>query len=153
MYLLPSNIFCWVSFSFYRTPEERAKWALNLRSWKTIYLKIIGLFLSYFWCTTFNFLLLCSEKIIWFLLFKLVWHVSFTFTLYFLLFSCSAFHKNFDKRFLKFVWNSRSSLRAWQFHCVVVNQIVNFKTKLWISHRISLGSCKVRRERSSHNSV
>ena len=42
----------------------------------------------------------------------------------------SAFHKTFDKRFPKFVWNSRSSLRTEQFHYVVVNQIANFETKL-----------------------
>ena len=51
----------------------------------------------------------------------------------------SAFHKTFDKRFPKFVWNSRSSVRTWQFHYVffyvVVNQIVNFETMLWISRR------------------
>ena len=42
--------------------------------------------------------------------------------------SYSAFHKTFDKRFPKFVLNSRSSLRTEQFHYVVVNQ--NFETKL-----------------------
>ena len=51
----------------------------------------------------------------------------------------SAFHKTFDKLF----W---SSLRTWHFHYVVVNQIVNFKTKLWISCWISLGSWEVRHE-------
>ena len=67
---LPSNIFCWVG-----TPGDRAKLVLNLHSWKTIYLKIIALFLSSFWCTTFLFLSLrCNissggEKIIRFLLF------------------------------------------------------------------------------------
>ena len=67
---LPSNIFCWVG-----TPGDRAKLVLNLHSWKTIYLKIIVLFLSSFWCTTFLFLSLrCNissggEKIIRFLLF------------------------------------------------------------------------------------
>ena len=65
----------------------------------------------------------------------------------------SAFHKTFDKRFPKFVWNSWTSLLTWQFHYVVVNQIVNFETKLWISRQISLGSCEVRREQSSHHSV
>ena len=38
-----------------------------------------------------------------------------------------AFHKTFDKRFPKFVWNYRSSLRTWQFHFVLVNQIVNLE--------------------------
>ena len=45
-----SSIFHWVLFSFYRTPEEGTKLALNLHSWKMIYLKIISLFLSPFWC-------------------------------------------------------------------------------------------------------
>ena len=56
--------------------------------------------------------------------------------------SYSAFHKTFDKRFPKFVWNSWSTLRICQFHYVVVNQIVNFKMKLWISCWISLGICE-----------
>ena len=46
----------------------------------------------------------------------------------------SAFHKTFDKRFPKFVLNSRSSLRTWQFHCMrtcqanceLGNEVVNF---------------------------
>ena len=42
--------------SFYRPPEDRTKLALNVHSWKMIYLNIIGLFLSSFWCTTFIFL-------------------------------------------------------------------------------------------------
>ena len=49
-------ILYWVLLSFYRTPEDRTKLALNLHSWKMIYLNIIGLFLSCFWCTTFIFL-------------------------------------------------------------------------------------------------
>ena len=61
----------------------------------------------------------------------------------------SAFHKTFDKRFPKFVWNSRSSPRTWQFHYVVLDQIANFETKLWISRRTSLGSCEVRAIRCS----
>ena len=67
---LPSNIFYWVLFSFYGTPGDRTKLVINLHSWKTIYLKIIALFLSSFWCTTFLFLSLgCNissggEKII-----------------------------------------------------------------------------------------
>ena len=56
VYSLPSNIFHWVLFSFYGTPGDRAKLVLNLNSWKTIYLKIIALFLSSFCCTTFLFL-------------------------------------------------------------------------------------------------
>ena len=60
VYSLPSNIFYpilyWVLLSFYRPPEDRTKLALNLHSWKMIYLNIIGLFLSCFWCTTFIFL-------------------------------------------------------------------------------------------------
>ena len=55
------------------------------------------------------------------------------------------FHITFDERVPKFVRNFRSSLRTWQFHYVVVNQIMNFETKLWISRRISLGSCEVPR--------
>ena len=80
---LPSNIFYWVLFSFYGTPGDRTKLALNLHSWKTIYLKIIALFLSSFWCTTFIFLSLrCNissggEKLIRFLLFKFVLRVFF----------------------------------------------------------------------------
>ena len=36
-------------------------------------------------------------------------------------------------RFTKLLTNgSRSSLRTWQFHYVVVNQIVNLEMKLWI---------------------
>ena len=79
-YTLPSNISYRVLFSFYRTFEERTKWALNLHSWKTIYLKIIALFLSSFWCTTFLFLSLRSsggEKNIRFLLFEFVLNVFF----------------------------------------------------------------------------
>ena len=56
VYSLLSNIFYWVLLSFYRTPEDRTKLALNLHHWKMIYLNIIGLFLSCFWCTTFIFL-------------------------------------------------------------------------------------------------
>ena len=56
MYSLPSDIFYWVLFSFYRTPEDRTKLSLNLPSWKPIYLKLIALFLSSFWWTTFIFL-------------------------------------------------------------------------------------------------
>ena len=47
----------YILFRFNRTPEERTKWALNLDSWKAVNLKIIGLFSSSFWCTTFIFLL------------------------------------------------------------------------------------------------
>ena len=91
VYSLPWNIFYWVLFSFYRTFEERTRWALNLHSWKTIYLKIIGLFLSCFWCTTFIFLwphcIISSggEKIIWISSFKLVF--TCVFHLYGLVFS------------------------------------------------------------------
>ena len=42
----------------------------------------------------------------------------------------SVFHNTFDKRFLKFVSNSRSSPRTWQFHYAVVNQIGKFEPKL-----------------------
>ena len=31
---LPSNMFYWVLFSFYRTPEDRTKLPVNLHSWK-----------------------------------------------------------------------------------------------------------------------
>ena len=85
VYLLPWNIFFWVLFSFYRTPKDRTKLVLNLHSWKTIYLKIIAMFLSSFWCTTFIFLSLRwiissgSEKIFRFLLFELVLRVFFAF--------------------------------------------------------------------------
>ena len=83
VYSLPSNIFYWVLFTFYGTPGDRAKLVLNSHSWKTIYLKIIALFLSSFWCTTFLFLSLrCKissggEKIIRFLLFEFVLRVFF----------------------------------------------------------------------------
>ena len=83
VYWLPSNIFYWVLFSFYGTPGNRAKLVINLHSWKTIYLKVIALFLSSFWCTTFFFLSLpCNissggEKIIRFLLFEFVLRVFF----------------------------------------------------------------------------
>ena len=59
VYLLRSNIIFWVLSSYYRTHEKRTKWALDWHSWNTIYLKIIGLFSSSFWCTTFIFLALC----------------------------------------------------------------------------------------------
>ena len=65
----------------YGTPGDRTKLALNLHSWKTIYFKMIALFLSSLWCTTFIFLSLrCnissgSEKIIRFLLFEFVLRV------------------------------------------------------------------------------
>ena len=83
VYSLTSNIFHWVLFSFYGTTGDRTKLALNLHSWKTIYLKTIALFLSSFWCTTFIFFSLrCNissggEKIIRFLLFEFVLRVFF----------------------------------------------------------------------------
>ena len=83
VHLLTSNIFHWLLFSFYGTPGDRTKLALNLQSWKTIYLKTIALFLSSFWCTTFIFFSLrCNissggEKIIRFLLFEFVLRVFF----------------------------------------------------------------------------
>ena len=86
VYSLPWNIFC-VVFSFYRPFEERTRWALNLHSWKPIYLKslkIIGLFLLSFWYTSFIFLSphciisLAGEKIIWFLLLNWFLPVFFT---------------------------------------------------------------------------
>ena len=40
------------------------------------------------------------------------------------------FHITFDERVPKFVRNFRSSLLTWQFHYVVVNQILNFEAKL-----------------------
>ena len=85
VYSLLWNIFYWVLFSFYRPFEERTRWVLNLHSWKPIYLKIIGLILLSFWCTTFIFLSLrCiislgGEKIIWLLLLNWFLHVFFTF--------------------------------------------------------------------------
>ena len=42
----------------------------------------------------------------------------------------SAFHNTFDKRFPKFVSNSRSSPRTWQFHYAIVNQVGKFEPKL-----------------------
>ena len=64
------------------------------------------------------------------------------------------FHITFDEWVPKFVRNFRSSLLTWQFHYVVVNQLMTFETKLWISRRISLGSCEVhRRQRSSRPSM
>ena len=53
---------------------------------------------------------------------------------------CVCHNYSFYKRFPKFVWNYRSSLRTWQFHYVLVNQIVNLEMKLWISCHILLGS-------------
>ena len=41
-------------FSFYRPPKDRTKLALNLDSWKTIYLKFIALFLSVFFMYNFH---------------------------------------------------------------------------------------------------
>ena len=70
-------------FSYYRTAEKRTKWPLFKHSWNTIVLKIISLFLSSFWLTTLIFLLQrciissCSEEIIWFLAFKLVFTGAF----------------------------------------------------------------------------
>ena len=49
--------------------------------------------------------------------FVIGWRDCFGFGFY------SSFHRTFDKRFPKFAMN-------WQFHYVVVNQIVNFETKL-----------------------
>ena len=45
------------------------------------------------------------------------------------------FHITFDEWVPKFVRNFRSSLLTWQFHYVhvVVNQLMSFETKLWIS--------------------
>ena len=43
-----------ILFSFYRPPKDRTKLALNLDSWKTIYLKIIALFLSFFFMYNFH---------------------------------------------------------------------------------------------------
>ena len=48
VYSLSSNIFYWVLFSLHGTPGDRTKLVLNLHSWKTIYVKIIALFLSSF---------------------------------------------------------------------------------------------------------
>ena len=42
----------------------------------------------------------------------------------------SAFQNTFDKRFPKFVSNSQSSPRTWQFHYAVVNQVGKFEPKL-----------------------
>ena len=67
--------------------------------------------------------------------------------------SYSAFHKTFDKRVSEVRLKFQKLLRTWQFHYVVVNQIVSFKKKLWISCWISLESCKVRHERSARHLV
>ena len=81
-------------------------------------------FISYW--HKFDKLLSVSNQI--FLLFKaLRWYYS-------------AFHKIFNKRFLKFIWNSWSLLQTWRFHYVIVIQIVNLEIKLWILRRTSLGS-------------
>ena len=83
VYSLPSNIFYWVLFRFYGAPGDRTRLALNLHRWKTIYLKIIALFLWSFWCTTFIVLSPCcnissgGEKIIRFLRFESVLRVFF----------------------------------------------------------------------------
>ena len=83
LYLLTSNVFHWVLFSFYGTPGDRTKLALNLHRWKAIYLKTIALFLSAFWCTTFIFFSLrCNisssgEKFIRFLLLEYFLRVFF----------------------------------------------------------------------------
>ena len=72
-------------FSFYRPSKDRTKLALNLDSWKTIYLKIIALFLSFCTCTTFIFFSLRSivssgsQNIFRFLLFELVLREFFAF--------------------------------------------------------------------------
>ena len=63
----------------------------------------------------------------------------------------SAVHKTFDKRFLKFIWNSRFfsmnlaiSLRSWQsnheLRNEVVNYTLNFVGKLWSSSRVKFAS-------------
>ena len=81
----------WVLFSFYRTPEDRTKLALNLHSWKNDLSQTNCLVLLYFWCTTFFFLSLCyiissgDEKIIRFLLFWIGFMCASR--LYFLVFS------------------------------------------------------------------
>ena len=78
-------IYFLILFSFCRPPLDRTKLALNLDCWKTIYFKIVALFLSFFWCTTFIFLSLRGnvlsggENIFWFLLFELVSGVFFAF--------------------------------------------------------------------------
>ena len=56
--------------------------------------------------------------------------------------SHSAFHRTFDKRFWKFVWNSWSLGQTWQFHYVADNQIANFETKLWMPRQTLLGIAK-----------
>ena len=61
-----------------------------------------------------------------------------------LLWYYGAFHKTYDKQSPKFVWNSRTSPWTWKFHYVVVNQIMNFEMKLWISRRISLFQSSLR---------
>ena len=47
------------------------------------------------------------------------------------------FHITFDKRVPKFVRNFRNSLRTWQFHYVLVNQIVNLEMKLWFIGKLT----------------
>ena len=98
----------WVLFSFYWTPKDRIKLVLNLHSWKTIYLKIIAMFLLSFWCTTFIFLSLCwcissgDEKIFGYFLFELVSHVIFAFT-----FWCFLNVIHYSKR-MRILWYSVS---------------------------------------------
>ena len=39
----------------------------------------------------------------------------------------SAFHKTFDRRFPKIIWNSRSSLWTWQFHSYLSIKLCTWK--------------------------
>ena len=101
-------------------------------------------YVKYFWMT----LLLYTLYIFW----KKSHHASSSFLLF--LWPLWRLSQNFwqtvSKVCLKF---PNGSLQTWQFHYVVVNQIVNFETKLWISQRFSLGSNEVCCERSSRHSV
>ena len=78
-------IFFSILFSFCRPPKDRTKLALNLDSWKTIYLKVTALFLSLFLMYNFHLSLaaqycfVSSENIFWFLLFELILGVFFAF--------------------------------------------------------------------------
>ena len=118
VYLLPSNIFYWVLFSFYGTPGDRPNLALNLHSWKTIYLNIIALFLSSFWCTTFIVLLLrCNVS-------------SISFLNLFYEFFAEDFGIKIDEILLKRTFFNSYSC-SWDVLEIAVNKLTFYKRLMW----------------------
>ena len=113
VYSLPSNIFYWVLFSFYRTPEDRTKLPLNLRSWKNdlSQTNCLGfvVFLMYNFHLSLAGCIISSgdEKIIQFLLFEL-FYVCFSplFSGVFLNVICYSIKKNGNSVVVGFVLSS-----------------------------------------------